>query len=147
VWRNASIAVASAMVAACLIAGTVLASPGRAVTMTLIRSGDDLSEISWSSSGAIADGGGWTTQRHVFGGHEGVSDAFVVAQVLTTQTGSSGAFHLRFEGLENHYISFSGRWELYDGTGAWNLTGSGTWYAWFDEGANQLKFELSGYLR
>jgi hypothetical protein len=114
------------------------------VTLTLLRSGSDLSEISWSASGAIQDGGTWTTENRIFGGRDGVSDAFVVAQVLTTETGAQGAFHLRFQGIENRARPFSGTWQLVDGTGAYvGVIGTGTWYA-ESLPTGELAFFLSG---
>jgi hypothetical protein len=136
-----------AIMAMSLIAAPASAAPSGAVNLTLIRDGNDLSEISWSVTGAIADSGTWTTENRIIGGRDGVSNAFVVTQVLTTQTGAAGTFHLRFQGLNNRQISFAGNWQLDRGTGAYaGMTGTGKWYASGDA-AGDLVFNLSGYVR
>ena len=127
-----------------LVPAAVQAATGGPVNLTLLRNGNDLSEISWSATGAIQDGGTWTTENRIFGGRDGVSDAFVVAQVLTTETGAKGSFHLRFQGVENHVIAFSGNWQLVQGTGAYaGKVGTGTWYA-TSLSTGELAFFLTG---
>jgi hypothetical protein len=134
-----------AVIALTLVAGPATAAPGGAVSLTLLRDGNDLSEIGWSATGAITDSGAWSTQGRIFGGSDH-SNAFVVAQVLTTQIGASGTLHLRFQGVENHVISFSGNWQLDQGTGAYaGMTGTGHWYASNDQ-AGDLVFNLNGYV-
>jgi hypothetical protein len=141
-WAGA-VAVAVLLV----LAGTVLASPSNAVSMTLVRSGVDSSEIGWSATGAIVDSGGWTTENRIIGGSDH-SNAFVVTQVLTTEVGAKGTFRLRFQGRENHQISFSGNWELYGGSGAYaGVTGTGHWYATVDQVTGNRWFVLTGYVR
>jgi hypothetical protein len=134
------------LVSTAFAVGSVQAAPSGAVHLSLLRSGTDLSEIGWSSTGAITDAGDWSTQNRISGGSD-ASDAFVVAQVLTTEVGAMGTFHIRFQGMENHQRSFSGNWQLVNGSGAYaGITGTGHWTLAFDSNGN-LDFELSGYVR
>jgi len=132
------------LAASLLVPAVVQAASGGGVSLTLLRNGSDLSEISWSATGAIQDGGTWTTENRIIGGHDGVSDAFVVTQVLTTEVGARGTFHLRFQGIENHVIAFSGNWQLVQGTGVYaGKVGTGTWYA-TSLPTGELAFFLTG---
>jgi hypothetical protein len=142
--RSISRSIVPALVGLCLLAVPVDAAPGSAVRLTLLRNGTDLSEIGWSATGAITDSGDWTTDGRVFGG-SAASNAFVVAEVLTTELGSHGSFHVRFQGLENRQISFSGSWQLVDGSGAYaGFVGTGTWFLSIDQATGNLVFNLSG---
>jgi hypothetical protein len=125
------------------IACPVLAAPPRQVALELVRAAD-LSEIDWSATGAIVDAGSWSTERKQYDG-SAHSDAFVVTEVLTTQVGANGTFHLRFQGLANRSHSFSGNWQLDGGTGAYaGLTGTGQWFETDDATTGELLFFLAG---
>jgi len=144
--RRVSSGFVLAVAAILAFAGAVQAAPPQSVSLTLLRAGDDLSEIGWSATGAISDAGEWTTQGRQIGGSDH-SKAFVVTQVLTTEVGANGTFHLRFQGRENAVISFSGNWQLYGGSGAYaTLTGTGHWYATETSDGN-LMFVLTGTVR
>jgi hypothetical protein len=136
----------AALAAVALLTGGVQASPGGQVSMLLLRSGSDLSEVGWSATGAITDAGDWSTQDRIIGGSEH-SQAFVVTQVLTTQVGTAGTFHLRFQGRTNAVLPFVGNWQLDDGSGAYaGWVGTGHWYAITNETTGNLEFHLTGYV-
>jgi hypothetical protein len=131
------------------LTGTVLAaSPGVPVHFTLLRAGADLAEVGWWADGAINDSGEWATPRRIFGGHDGTSNAFVVAIVDTTETSASGSFRIVFHGLANRVHPFDGEWQLSDGTGAYaGIKGHGTWFEGPDLPDGRLDFELNGWVQ
>ena len=123
-------------------------------TITLVRSGSDLSELGWSATGTFSDGCEptvlapvcWTTDRRVFSG----GPHFVVGQVLTTMIGTQGSFGLRFEGQDRHDGTFAGNWEVIagSGTGAYaRLSGHGTWIWARESGTGNGVFTLPGQVQ
>ena len=127
---------------------SALAAPhSSALHFTLLRTGADLAEVGWWADGAINDSGDWATTKRIFGGRDGISNAFVVAIVDTTETSAAGSFRIVFHGLANRIHPFDGEWQLSDGTGAYaGLRGHGTWYEGPDLPDGRLDFELTGWV-
>ena len=123
-----------------VLMSSAYASTGSSETIVLKRDAN-LTETGWKATGAVNDGGAWTSDFAAFS-----NGPVFAGTIKTTETNAAatGSFRLLFQiqGIPN---TFQGNWKIVDGTGVYaDLRGAGKWSEADDPSNGDHVFTLTG---